>query len=177
MLGPGNLRQSDLSLENEIVTKITQFEARQPLLHAAKCYANDLDDAANLLCGKALEEILCLAWLKHHKTVLSDLISGKVTRLKEICNGKTCDSQPCKLDQKATLDPFIRWAVERKLLQGSDITEAEYIRDKRNDHGHAYAARLFGKTGVVAPPLGSDPDTLGTIRRTIQLVSGINSSM
>jgi len=68
----------------------------------------------------------------------------------------------------------MNWAKTRGFLAGSDIQEAEYIRDKRDDHGHAYALRLYGKTQAPAPPLGVDPDTPQTLRGTLELVAKLD---
>jgi hypothetical protein len=137
-----------------------------------------MDDAANFFCGKALAETLCLAWLIRHTAFYNDLLNDVVKGLRKICDGSQYQSQPptCPLINRATLDGYINWAKKRSLLTGTDIAEAEYIRDKRNDHSHAYAARLFSQTplGKVAPPLGSDPDTVQTIRRTLALVEKLH---
>jgi len=160
---------------NDITTKVIQLEAMTPLQRAVKCWEDGLDDAANLLCGKALEEMLCLAWLTQHMKIFEDLINGRITKLKNICDGSTCHAQPCQLTQRATLDPLIHWGVKQSLLDSNDRLEAEYVRDKRNDHGHAYAMRLYGKSGGTASILGSDPDTEKTIKRTIELVGRIKA--
>lgn|GEM_PF-4921119 len=173
-MSTGSNKSSILAkLTNDITTKVVLLEARQPLLHAVQCWVHDLDDGANLLCGKSLEEMLCIAWLIRHPDIFTDLLSGEIKRFKKICDGKTCHAQPCSLTQKATLDPLIQWAKQQKLLDAKDIPEAEYIRDKRNDHGHAYAMRLYGKSGGTPSIFGIDPDTKRTIKRTADLVARV----
>lgn len=171
-VGNGQLQ----TLRNES-TKVAQWEAQVPIVHAIDCCEHGLDDAANLLCGKALEEILCVAWLARHKAVFSDLLSGKITHIKRICDGKSCDHQPCLFNTRATLDGFIEWAKEQSLLMGKDVDEAEYVQEKRNDHAHAYALRLYGKTPAPAPVMGTDPQTPQTIERTIALTARVKSRL
>lgn len=166
---------SNVPDESEIMDRVTQWQVQIPILRAIKCWKAGMDDAANFLCGKALEETLCLAWLIRHKQFYADLLDNKITGFKKICDGLTCESQPptCCLTGGANLGGFIIWARNRNLLAGQDLIDAEYINGKRNDHGHSYAVRLFGQTppGKTAPLIGSDPDTPATIRRTVDLLA------
>jgi hypothetical protein len=161
--------------ELEIQTRVTQWQVQTPVIRALKCWHEEMDDAANFLCGKALEETLCLAWLIRHKQFYADLLNNRITGFKKICDGSTCQSQPptCSLIAGANLGGFINWAKNRNHLVGQDLVDAEYIHSKRNDHGHSYAVRLFGQTppGNVAPLIGSDPDTPATIRVTVELLA------
>jgi hypothetical protein len=176
MLLEGALMSSNLPLpaEAEIRGRVVQYFLQESLVKALKCHQEKMDDAASFFCGKSLEETLCMAWLLRHSLFYSDLLANKILGFKKICDGKDCQNQSpiCPPGYNANLGGFIRWAQARRILTGQSLVEANYINDKRNDHGHSYAVRLYGQTtpGKIAPNLGSDPDTPTTIRRTLELI-------